>query len=293
MSVEIVKTILKASLIPLNKSEFKFIEYKVDLKKLYGLCEIFNTDIKNFDDILKNKSKLTQQQINEFLNISTDDISMCIDSKITNSTEYNKELLKELFKKFDFSTSESINRQTNNIDFIKLFEEITHKTTENLNFSEEGSTTNEDNNQQSDQEESSTEDNENENKNNGIKYLILLFRELGIISKDKRTSKINPEFTKYFIKYNQVIKPILNEIQIDFDYFEPKKTNGRIIRPLKLLKVINEQSPNRKNITKKELLEELIASNFIEISKQDRQTYYYIKKGLTDDFHKWLLKTYF
>lgn len=292
MSVEIVKTILKASLIPLNKSEFKFIEYKVDLKKLFGLCEVFNVDIKNFDDILKNKSKLTQQQINEFLNISTDDISMCIDSKIINSTEYNKELLKELFKKFDFSTSESINRQTNSIDFIKLFEEITHKTTENLNFSEEGSTTNE----ETTQEESSTEDNETdktENKNNGIKYLILLFRELGIISKDKRTSKINPEFTKYFIKYNQVIKPILNEIQIDFDYFEPKKTNGRIIRPLKLLKVINEQSPNRKNTTKKELLEELISSDFIEISKQDRQTYYYIKKGLTDDFHKWLLKTYF
>lgn len=292
MSVEIVKTILKASLIPLNKSEFKFIEYKADLKKLFGLCEVFNVDIKNFDDILKNKSKLTQQQINEFLNISTDDIAGCIDSKIINSTEYNKELLKELFKKFDFSTSESINRQTNSIDFIKLFEEITHKTTENLNFSEEGSTTNE----ETTQEESSTEDNEtdkNENKNNGIKYLILLFRELGIISKDKRTSKINPEFTKYFIKYNQVIKPILNEIQIDFDYFEPKKTNGRIIRPLKLLKVINEQSPNRKNTTKKELLEELIASDFIEISKQDRQTYYYIKKGLTDDFHKWLLKTYF
>lgn len=299
MSVEILNNILKSCLIPSNKNEFKFIEYKIDIKKLYGLCDIFNVDFKKFDNILTNKNYITQQQINEIFNNSFDNVFEIIDSKIINSTQYDKELLKELLKIIDFTTSEAINRKTNSIDFLKLFEEITHKTISNNEQSnnnsddKQESTTEEDNSD--DKQESTTEDyDDNDTKashNNSIKYLILLFREFGIISKDKRTNKINPEYSKYFIKSNQTIKPILNELQIDFDYFEPKKTNGRIIRPLKLLKIIKEQG--KKNITKKQLLDDLMSSEYIEISKQDRQTYYYIKKGITDDFHKWLLKTYF
>lgn len=321
MSVGIVNNILKACLIPLNKSEFKFIEYKIDIKKLFGLCDIFNIDIYKFDNVLQYKNKITQQQINEIFDNSCNNIFDSIDTKITNSIEYDKELLKELLKLFDLSISESINQQTNSIDFLKLFEEITHKkiiqSTKNdevindnqrdelTNSKQEESTTEEVTSEVSSDEltnskqESTTE--EVTNQNNSIKYLILLFREFGIISKDKRTNKINPEYKKYFIKSNnhqnddiqsnQIIKPILNEPQIDFDYFEPKKTNGRIIRPLKLLKIIKEQ--RNKDINKKQLLDDLITSEYIEISKQDRQTYYYIKKGVIDDFHKWLIKKYF
>lgn len=299
MSVELVNNILKASLIPSNKSEFKFLEYKIDIKKIYGLCELFNIDIKKFNDFLKYNNKITQQQLNEIFKNSCNNIFENIDSIITNQIEYDKELLKELFKIFDFSSSESINQQTNSIDFLKLFEEITHKTiSKNLSLSDETISeedeTNSDNYQLSDQQEET-----NDQQNNGIKYLILLFREFGIISKDKRTNKINPEYKKYFKTTitseatNKTIKPVLNEIQIDFDYFEPKKTNGRIIRPLKLLKIIKEKSPSNQNIDKKQLLEDLTTSEYIETSKQDRQTYYYIKKGVIDDFHKWLMKKYF
>ena len=293
MSVGIINNILKASLIPLNKSEFKFIEYKIDFKKIYGLCELFNIDIKKFDDFLKYNNKITQQQINEIFKFQCDDIFENIDSKILNSIDYDKELLKELLKNFDFTTSKAINPQTTSIDFLKLFEEITHKTlSKNLTFSDEttSETSSDDNQEETTEEEQTTTLKE---ENNCIKHLILLFREFGIVSKDKRTNKINPEYTKYFKKQEQSLKPILNEIQIDFDYFEPKKTNGRIIRPLKLLKIIKEQSPTSQNITKKQLLEDLTESQFIEISKQDRQTYYYIKKGVIEDFHKWLLKKYF
>lgn len=290
MSVETINNILKSSLIPSNKSEFKFNEYKIDVKKLHGLCEIFNIDVKIFNDILNNGNNLTQEQINgKFKNEDNNTYDNLIDSinnKITNSIEYDKELLKELIKKFDFSTSKSINQQTNSIDFLKLFEEITHK---QATIQNEESTTSE---EKTTEEESTTSEEETLNEaNNGVKYLILLFREFGIISKDKRTNKINPDYIKYFIKQNKEIKTILNNI--DFDYFEPKKTNGRIIRLLKLLKVIKEKSINNNHITKKQLLEDLMSSEFIEASKQDKQTYYYIKKGLVDDFNKWLIKKYF
>ena len=309
MSVEIDNNILKACLIPSNKSEFKFIEYKIDVKKLIGLCEIFNIDVYRFDNILQHKNKITQQQINEIFNNPSDNIFDNINAKITNSIEYDKELLNELLKRFDSSITEAINQQTNSIDFLKLFEDITHKkiikqatedndSDESTNSKQEESTTEETKNfNSSDSDDDNQPKNqESTNQSNSIKYLILLFRELGIISKDKRTNKINPEYKKYFIKpnnpqSNQIIKPILNEPQIDFDYFEPKKTNGRIIRPLKLLKIIKEQGS--KDITKKQLLDDLTSSEYIEMSKQDRQTYYYIKKGVIDDFHKWLINKYF
>lgn len=312
----IIEAIFKSSLMPSNKNEFKYVEYKIDYQKLIGLCELFDVNVDKFDFKIKDTKYITQKQINEFLNIPSNDLFKILDSKVIDTNTYERELIKEIFKKIDLTRSEAINSATNSIDFLKLFEELTHKqaqTTKQSNqttseTSEEDEETDEDTQsneeeQQSNESQRSNED-QRSNQPNGLKYLIRLFKNLGIISKDKRTNKINPEYQIYFIKEdnnetkqsngsqrNNTQTNNLNEIKIDFTYFEPKKTNGRILRPLKLLKVIKEQG--RQPITKTQLINDLIQSDFIETSKQDKQIYYYIKRGASDNFHKWLINKYF
>ena len=306
----IIEAIFKSSLMPSNKNEFKFVEYKIDYPKLIGLCELFDVNVDKFNVSITDTKHITQKQINEFLNIPSNDLFKILDSKVIDTNTYDRELIKEIFKKIDFTRSEAINSATNSIDFLKLFEELTHKqvTNEskisqqsNQTTSETSEEDEEDEDTQSDQsneEEQQNNESQRSNQPNGLKYLIRLFKNLGIISKDKRTNKINPEYQIYFIKEdnnkanktNQQTND-LNEIKIDFTYFEPKKTNGRILRPLKLLKVIKEQG--RQPITKTQLINDLIQSDFIETSKQDKQIYYYIKRGASDNFHKWLINKYF
>jgi hypothetical protein len=289
---------------PSNKNEFKYVEYKIDYPKLIGLCELFDVNVDKFNVSITDTKHITQKQINEFLNIPSNDLFKILDSKIIDTNTYDRELIKEIFKKIDFTRSEAINSATNSIDFLKLFEELTHKqvTNESKLSNQSNQTTSETTSETSeeDEDQQSTEE-QPTNKPNGLKYLIRLFKNLGIISKDKRTNKINPEYQIYFIKEdnnkqnnnlneNQQTNN-LNEIKIDFTYFEPKKTNGRILRPLKLLKIIKEQG--RQPITKTQLINDLIQSDFIETSKQDKQIYYYIKRGASDNFHKWLINKYF
>ena len=279
--------IIKACLIPSNKNEFKYLEYKIDKQKMTGLCDLLGVEYSIFEDL---KNKITQEQLNEILRnlgllkiaepLNIDDI---LDNKILNNIEYDKEILKEILKKIDFSTSKAFNSITKTIDFLKLYEEITKKQTTSQSIdnteTEEHTTTS-----------STEEETEDTTTNNGLKYLIILFKEFGIVSKDKRANNINPEYLKFILK-QQENEETYNPI-IDYEYFEPKKTNGRILRPLKLLKVIKEQGNRNKQTTKQQLMEDLKNSPFIEISKQDKQTYYYIKKGLSDEFHKWLREVF-
>lgn len=282
--------IIKACLIPSNKNEFKYLEYKIDKPKIAGLCDLLGVDSSIFEDL---KNKITQEQLNEILiNLGLikiaepSNIDDMLDTKILNNIQYDKEILKEILKKIDFSTSKAFNPITKTIDFLKLYEEITKKQTTLPSTPET-----EENTEETEETTTETEETEPNTPNNGLKYLIILFKEFGIVSKDKRANNINPEYLKFIVK-QQENEETYNPI-IDYEYFEPKKTNGRILRPLKLLKVIKEQGNRNKQTTKQQLMEDLKNSPFIELSKQDKQTYYYIKKGMSDEFHKWLKDKYF
>ena len=287
--------LLKSSLTPSNKTEFKFNEFKVNKEKLVGLCCLCKMDPSVFDII---GAKLTQQELNNITNNKPHNIFENLKFKNITPETYNPDLFNIIFKNIDLTTLKSIDTKKKTINFISLYEEITgQQPTSEIkpdlnklrNFSkkstsEEDTTTNE----ESDTSEETTPN----TTTNGLKCLINLFKELGIVSKDKRTNNLNPDFINYFKnKTQENNNSIKQEINIDFNYFEPKKTNGRIIRPLKLLKLIKETTNT--NLTKQDLIDDLIESGFIQESKQNKQTYYYIKKGMLEDFHEWLKNKYF
>lgn len=287
--------LLKSSLTPSNKTEFKFNEFKVNKEKLVGLCCLCKMDPSVFDII---GAKLTQQELNNITNNKPNNIFENLKFKNITPETYNPDLFNIIFKNIDLTSLKSIDTKKKTINFISLYEEITGQQPTSeikpdlnklMNFSkkstsEEDTTTNE--------ESDTSEDTTQNTTTNGLKCLINLFKELGIVSKDKRTNNLNPDFINYFKNKTQEKRETKQEIEIDFNYFEPKKTNGRIIRPLKLLKLIKDTT-EKNNLTKQDLIDDLIESGFIQESKQNKQTYYYIKKGMLEDFHEWLKNKYF
>lgn len=112
-------------------------------------------------------------------------------------------------------------------------------------------------------------------KGETLENIIKIFSEIGIIQKDDHGKLINPSFWEIFgfkgKKPNRNI--VLEKNDINFNEFFPGKSNGRIIRYLKVYK----QIPNKNNYDKKTFKEELLATGYVEQRKNDL---YYIKEHL-------------
>lgn len=115
----------------------------------------------------------------------------------------------------------------------------------------------------------------NEIKGETLEDIIKIFSEIGIIQKDDHGKIINPSFWEIFgfkgKKINRNI--ILEKNDINFNEFFPGKSNGRIIRYLKVYKKI----PNKNNYDKNAFKKELLNTGYVEQRKND---IYYIKEHL-------------
>lgn len=112
-------------------------------------------------------------------------------------------------------------------------------------------------------------------KGETLEDIIKIFSEIGIIQKDEHGKIINPSFWEIFgFKGKKTNKNIITEKNdINFNEFFPGKSNGRIIRYLKVYK----QIPNKNNYDKKTFKDELLATGYVEQRKNDL---YYIKEHL-------------
>lgn len=130
------------------------------------------------------------------------------------------------------------------------------------------------------------ENSDNSNSEKLHKSLINILGEIGVIIKDKSNKFINPSFFKIFgIDNNNIIenkqtKIIKNKKDINFNEFFPGKTNGRIVRYLKIYKMI----PIKDNYDKNDFKEELIDTGFVEVKKNE----IYYKKECLDDLKEWI-----
>lgn len=128
------------------------------------------------------------------------------------------------------------------------------------------------------------DDENTEIKGETMDDIVKIFSEIGIIQKDEHGKIINPSFWEIFgfkgKKPNRNV--ILDENDINFNEFFPGKSNGRIIRYLKVYK----QIPNKNNYDKKAFKEELLATGYVEQRKND---IYYIKEHLPA-LKEWITK---
>jgi hypothetical protein len=127
----------------------------------------------------------------------------------------------------------------------------------------------------------------NEKYNNLWKVLYDIFSEIGVVIKDHSNKHINPSMFEIFgINKNKVSvmpkvnKVIKNKKDINFNEFFPGKSNGRIVRYLKIYKMI----PNKTDYDKNDFRKDLIDTGFVEVKGN---VMYYIKDNL-DDLKEWI-----
>lgn len=142
--------------------------------------------------------------------------------------------------------------------------------------------------------ESSSEESSSEEINfseEDVKYLGFcdIFKQLGIISKDQRTNFINPSFYNLLgiVPEKKEVKKRSGKItsieDIPFDDFFPGKSNGRVIRYLKIYKLI----PNKpKDYTKEVFRAELLDLSYVEQKPDGKYIYY--KSGYLDGLKAWI-----
>lgn len=119
------------------------------------------------------------------------------------------------------------------------------------------------------------------NEANGLMYI---FRKLGILPKNDKSKKLNPLFNTLFglppEEITEKQKNILKEDDINFNDFFPGKSNGRILRYLKIFKAI----PPKENYTKDIFKKDLIATGFVDVKKNEL----YYKKEEFEELKKWI-----
>ena len=108
-----------------------------------------------------------------------------------------------------------------------------------------------------------------------IEDIVKVFSEIGVVREDDHGKLINPSFWEIFgFKGKKPNRNIITEKNdINFNEFFPGKSNGKIVRYLKIYK----QIPNKNNYDKKTFKEELLATGYVEQRKNDL---YYIKEHL-------------
>lgn len=130
--------------------------------------------------------------------------------------------------------------------------------------------------------------NKDKEKYNSLwKVLYDIFSEIGIVIKDKSSKHINPSMYEIFgINRNninvmpKVSKVIKEKKDINFNEFFPGKSNGKIVRYLKIYKMI----PNKTDYDKNNFKKDLIDTGFVEVKGS---VMYYIKDKL-DDLKEWI-----
>lgn len=143
--------------------------------------------------------------------------------------------------------------------------------------------------EESESESENDSESEEEDEQNEVeelhKILTDIFAEIGIITKDKSNKFINPSFFKIFgidagVNIDKTTKIITNKKEINFNEFFPGKSNGKIVRYLKIYKMI----PIKDNYDKNDFKKELIDTEFVEVKKNE----IYYKKECLEDLKEWI-----
>lgn len=256
-----------------KRSKYRYETYKIDKNKVkeYGIYldeNIFNKININVEYTVKDIYILFEKKIPEFKDL----IDYLKYRDVFNNYSEWIIMLKKIFELLNINDYTTIVKKTNIGVCLDLKQNQSDK-----------SESDNSNDEESDSEESESESNTNEELQ---KKLINILSEVGVIIKDKSNKFINPSFFKIFgidsntIIENKQTKVIKNKKDINFNEFFPGKSNGRIVRYLKIYKMI----PIKNNYDKNDFKEELIDTGFVEVKKNE----IYYKKECLDDLKEWI-----
>lgn len=253
-----------------KRSKYRYETYKIDKNKVkeYGMYldeNIFNKININVEYTVKDIYTLFEKKIPEFKDL----IDYLKYRDVFNNYSEWIIMLKKIFELLNINDYTTIVKKTN-IGVCLDLKQDTNIQSDN-----------------SKSEESKSEESDNEQNTNELqKKLINILSEVGVIIKDKSNKFINPSFFKIFgidsntIIENKQTKVIKNKKDINFNEFFPGKSNGRIVRYLKIYKMI----PIKNNYDKNDFKEELIDTGFVEVKKNE----IYYKKECLDDLKEWI-----
>lgn len=290
--------IFKTLFVENKRDKYRYETYKVDKNKLHEYGKYLNESIVsklnvNTSYTVKDIYNLFEKDIPEYKNLFE---YLAVRDVFNNYTEWII-LLKKVFNKLHVTDPtylikttpigvyldikvEDIKENSKKSEEEESLEGLSIKKVEGEEEFDENS---------EEEEESEEENTENSNKNlEEISDVIFsIFSEIGIVIKDKTDKHINPSMFEVFgINKNSVktikksAKIIKDKTDIDFNEFFPGKSNGRIVRYLKIYKAL----PNKTNYEKNDFKKELIDTGFVEVKGG---VVYYIKEHL-EDLKKWI-----
>lgn len=254
-----------------KRSKYRYETYKIDKNKVkeYGMYldeNIFNKININVEYTVKDIYTLFEKKIPEFKDL----IDYLKYRDVFNNYSEWIVMLKKIFELLNINDYTTIVKKTNIGVCLDLKQDTNTQSDESDSV-------------ESDSDDSKSESNTNEELQ---KKLINILSEVGVIIKDKSNKFINPSFFKIFgidsntIIENKQTKIIKNKKDINFNEFFPGKSNGRIVRYLKIYKMI----PIKNNYDKNDFKEELIDTGFVEVKKNE----IYYKKECLDDLKEWI-----
>lgn len=263
--------VFKTLFIENKRDKYRYETYKVDKNKLkeYGKYldeNIVNKLNVNVDYNVKDIYSLFEKKIPEYKDL----FEYLTFRDVFNNYKEWIILLKKIFSLLNITDHTYLVKNTPMgvcLDFKKTEQETSEEESETL--------------------EDSSEDEGNIDKNDLWNVLYDIFSEIGITIKDKSNKHINPSMFEVFgiNKDNVNITPNTNKViknkkDINFNEFFPGKSNGRIVRYLKIYKMIPHKADYDKNDFKKDLID----SGFVEVKKKE---IYYLKDCL-DDLKEWI-----
>jgi hypothetical protein len=302
------KFIFKTLFVENKRDKYRYETYKVDKNKLNKYGKYLNKDVVsklnvNISYTFKDIYNLFEKDIPEYKNLFE---YLAIRDVFNNYTEWII-LLKKVFNKLHVTDPTYLIKTTPigvyldiKVEDIKEnSEESEENSEENSNDSLEGisikksESEGEESDEESEEESEGDDNTENSNEVSNKKLeeisdvIFDIFSEIGIVIKDKTDKHINPSMFEVFginesnIKtIKKSAKIIKDKTDIDFNEFFPGKSNGRIVRYLKIYKAL----PNKTNYEKNDFKKELIDTGFVEVKGS---VVYYIKEHL-EDLKKWV-----
>lgn len=304
------KFIFKTLFTENKRDKYRYETYKVDKNKLKEYGKYLDKDIVsklnvNISYTVKDIYALFEKDIPEYKNLFE---YLTIRDVFNNYTEWII-LLKKVFNKLHVTDPTYLIKSTPIGVYLDIKEEDIKKgeDSEGEEDSEEESegeeslegisikkSESEDESEGEESESEESEENSKENSETSNKSLeeisdviFSIFSEIGIVIKDKTDKHINPSMFGIFginesnIKtIKKSTKIIKDKTDIDFNEFFPGKSNGRIVRYLKIYKAL----PNKTNYEKNDFKKELIDTGFVEVKGS---IVYYIKEHL-EDLKKWV-----
>lgn len=308
--MNINKFIFKTLFVENKRDKYRYETYKVDKNKLSKYGKYLDKNIVsklnvNISYTVKDIYALLEKDIPEYKNLFE---YLAFRDVFNNYTEWII-LLKKVFNKLHVTDPTYLIKTTPIGVYLDIKEEdikekseeeeslegISIKKSEENSEAEEnseGEEESEESDEDSKEEESDEDSEENtENSNKSLEeisdVIFNIFSEIGIVIKDKSDKHINPSMFEIFgINKNSVktikksAKIIKDKTDIDFNEFFPGKSNGRIVRYLKIYKAL----PNKTNYEKNDFKKELIDTGFVEVKGG---VVYYTKEHL-EDLKKWV-----